>query len=83
MEFPKYLYLDTPENSILCLDDAEEKIAREKGFRDVWGKPADVGGGSDEDERESLKKKLKAAGIPFGGNSGIEKLRELVAEKGL
>lgn len=81
MEFPKYLYLDTPENSILCLDDAEEKIAREKGFRDVWGKPAE--GSGEDDERETLKRKLKAAGVQFGGNSGIEKLRELVAEKGL
>ncbi len=82
-EYPKFLYLATAADSILVGDGDEEKIAREKGFRDVWGEPVDVGGGSDEDEREALKKKLKAAGVSFGGNSGVEKLRELAAEKGL
>lgn len=80
-EYPKFLYLATAADSILVSDGDEEKIAREKGFRDVWGEPAE--GSGDEDERETLKKKLKAAGVSFGGNSGVEKLRELVAEKGL
>lgn len=80
-EYPKFLYLATAADSILVGDGDEEKIAREKGFRDVWGEPAE--GTGDEDEREALKKKLKAAGVSFGGNSGVEKLRELAAEKGL
>ena len=80
-EYPKFLFLATAADSILVGDSDEEKIAREKGFRDVWGESAE--GTGDEDEREALKKKLKAAGVPFGGNSGVEKLRELAAEKGL
>lgn len=80
-EYPKFLFLATAADSILVGDGGEEKIAREKGFRDVWGEPAE--GAGDEGEREALKKKLKAAGVPFGGNSGVEKLRELAAEKGL
>lgn len=80
MEYPKWLYLLTGEG-ILCQDEAEEKTAREAGFGDLVGGTPPAGK-TDEppDEREALKAKLKAAGISFGGNTGIEKLRELAKD---
>lgn len=37
-EYPKFLFLDAQEQSILVTDEAEEKQARASGFRDTWGK---------------------------------------------
>lgn len=44
-EYPKFLFLDTQEQSILVADEAEEKQARASGFRDVWGKHEKPKGG--------------------------------------
>ena len=83
MEYPKYLYLDTPDQSILVQDADEEKAARSSGFRDVWGKAEEEEPDEGGDEAAELRAKLKAADIKCPPRIGIEKLRALVAEKGL
>lgn len=83
MEYPKYLYLDTPDQSILVQDADEEKTARSSGFRDVWGKAEEKEPDEGGDEAAELRAKLKAADIKCSPRIGIEKLRALVAEKGL
>ena len=81
-EYPKFLYLDKPENSILTHDADEEKTARAAGFRDVWGEKK----GDDEvedDEMKDLLAKLKAAGVKPPPRAGIDHLRKLAAEAGI
>jgi hypothetical protein len=77
-EYPKWLYL-IEGHGILVQDADEEAVAREGGFGDlVGGTPPESR--EAEDERGVLKAKLKAAGVPFGGNIRIEKLRELAKD---
>ena len=59
-----------PECVAPALADGHKDTPNPDNWEDASGEAA---------EKESLKAALKEAGIPFGGNSGLAKLRELAA----
>lgn len=86
MLYPRWSY-PSPNPSEAVLHNSEESYAAavKAGHKDTyapeaWANPVDEKEGDPPaDEKAELRAKLKAASIPYGPNSGVEKLRELVA----
>ena len=86
MTFARWSYPSAnPADAVLHTSEESYAEAVKAGHKDTyapeaWATPADEKESDPPaDEKSELRAKLKAAGIPFGPNSGIEKLRELVA----
>jgi hypothetical protein len=85
MAFARWSYPSSNPSEAVLHDSEESYAAAVKaGHKDTyapeaWANPADEKENDPPaDEKAELRAKLKAAGIPYGPNTGIEKLRELV-----